>query len=259
MATRTVYVMIGVLASCSGSKVQKKQSSAAVNTRCQPMGTAQGAGWGQSGSATNQQGGTWTSPNGSNQAGNAQFGSGSGFNLQDGGQQITWLGRIKAISDQKCLSCHQASNASHGVDLSSYQSARNHLDDIAQSVADGSMPPPASAALLTDEQEAFNAWKIAGYPEGNTANNGGTTPMPGGGTTPVPGVNDGQWNNPAPPQSNYNSGNANPCPPGYYDSWATGSGQQLPNGSAWQQQNNTGFGGNNVPQQQGGSGWGSGQ
>ncbi len=84
---------------------------------------------------------------------------------------ISYNGRIKAILDNKCTSCHSGANASAGVATDTYLNAKA-ADEISGKLnctiaqEAGCSPMPKGGAKLSQcDIDACALWASAGYPE----------------------------------------------------------------------------------------------
>lgn len=111
--------------------------------------------------------------------------TGSGNQTNPSGT-VTYLGNVKPILDQLCVSCHGSVSPKDGLNISTYTLAKNKIDKIIKSM-DGSsdddiMPP--SGKVSNDLIQTLRDWKSDGLLEGTTSASGdGTGSGTGGGGT----------------------------------------------------------------------------
>lgn len=66
---------------------------------------------------------------------------------------------VKAILDNRCVTCHSASRPSSGVALDTFESIKSNLSGIrSQSVNRTSMPPRNSTGMTTEERKSLGDW-----------------------------------------------------------------------------------------------------
>ncbi len=105
------------------------------------------------------------------------WGASPALNLFDASQPITYYNGIKDILDTRCAYCHTQASAvgkTHDPKLTTYQEVSSKIDDIAQEVASGSMPPSgrftgtnvAYPDLSASEIQMIEDWKAVGSPKG---------------------------------------------------------------------------------------------
>jgi hypothetical protein len=75
---------------------------------------------------------------------------------------VTYTNDIKPLLAANCTSCHSGSNASGGVDLSSYAGVKARASVANSEIQGGKMPPtgPLSAA----NKQLFQSWVSQGTP-----------------------------------------------------------------------------------------------
>ena len=129
-----------------------------------------------------QTGGTDTSADtGSSTSGSDNTGTTGGDTTGTGdtgnaSTKVTYYGDAKAILDQMCISCHNATKHEEGVDLSTYATAKNNINKILESIqesGDDIMPP--SGKMADNLIQTLKNWKTDGLLEGDP-NATGTTP-----------------------------------------------------------------------------------
>lgn len=74
---------------------------------------------------------------------------------------------IKALVDNFCINCHNASAASGGLDLSTYDLVRNSTENgnLILRINDVNNPMPQSGLMPAAERDLFDKWVEDGFPE----------------------------------------------------------------------------------------------
>jgi hypothetical protein len=78
----------------------------------------------------------------------------------------TYNSNMKAIIDNKCVSCHSVDGSaeSNGI-YTTYSSMKSVVSQTWEEINAGRMPKVGSTQLTDAEKEAWECWKNAGYPE----------------------------------------------------------------------------------------------
>ena len=80
----------------------------------------------------------------------------------DSGSSVSYATQIAPLLKASCTSCHGASNAQSGIDLSSYANASKNAKVANSAIQSGSMPP--GAAFSTANKQLFQSWVDEGAP-----------------------------------------------------------------------------------------------
>jgi uncharacterized membrane protein len=84
----------------------------------------------------------------------------------------TYTGQVAALLEARCLGCHASTlsgearqGAPEGLDLDDLARLEPHLEQVADAITAGWMPPSDGAPLTTREERSLvAAWRACGYP-----------------------------------------------------------------------------------------------
>lgn len=114
-----------------------------------------------------------TDTTGSDNGSGTNTGTGTGSNTSN---KITYLGHVKPILNQLCISCHGSVDPEDDLDISTYSKAKSKIDKIIKAMdkknGDSDVMPPSGRA---DENliQTIKDWKTDGLLEGEETTTGG--------------------------------------------------------------------------------------